>query len=204
MHIKENFITVNQALTDLVDDIKPEHLGLVPPAYARYREGQTLRDSLNALAYENLCVPKVLAGESGLVANSDFSDDLLGDNYIKNYLRLSAEANDSVRNHPDMESVAHVTYADYDAKAYLTDITLNRALALYDIAAMTGLQANLPGNVIQALYVIASQYADVLRQMHVFPAEIQVSEQASAEDEFLALAGRQPKDPAVVVDNPNS
>jgi hypothetical protein len=57
----------------------------------------------------------------------------------------------------------------------------------------------LPDDVIQALYVIASQYAKQLRQMGILPPEIKVSQDASAEDELLAFIGRQPKDRSVVL-----
>ncbi len=66
MDAKEIFLAANTALTELVLRVPQEDLGLEVPAYARFHEGQTLRASLNLMAYENLCVPKVLAGESGL------------------------------------------------------------------------------------------------------------------------------------------
>jgi hypothetical protein len=199
MDIKTVFTTTNQALTDLVADIKPEQLTLQMPAYAGSHDGQTLRETLNILAYENWCVPKVLAGETGLASNTDFKDDLLGDDYLKNYLVLSKLANDSVREHQDLERIVHISYGDFPAKSFLTDISVNRCLALYDIAALTGLDSDLPDDIIQGLYDICHQYASVLRQMGIFQPEIKVSEAASAEDELLALIGRQPKDPSVVV-----
>ena len=103
MDIKETFIAANSALTDLVRRVRPEHLTLEAPAYARFHDGQTLRDSLNIMAYENQCVPKVLAGETGLATNPEFDGDLLGDDLAGNYERLAAEANASVRAHADLD-----------------------------------------------------------------------------------------------------
>src|SRR4029079_11805614 len=85
MDTNETFIAVNSALTDLVLRVRPEHLALEVPAYARFHDGQTLRTSLNLMAYENRCVPKVLAGETGLATNPEFDGD------------LASDANDSVR-----------------------------------------------------------------------------------------------------------
>ena len=85
---RDTFIAANSALTDLVLRVRPEHLALEVPAYARFHDGQTLRDSLNMMAYENQCVPKVLAGETGLTTNPEFDGDLLGDDLAGNYERL--------------------------------------------------------------------------------------------------------------------
>ena len=79
MDIKDTFIAANSALTDLVQRVRPEHLSLEVPAYARFHDGQTLRTSLNIMAYENQCVPRVLAGETGLATNPEFDGDLLRD-----------------------------------------------------------------------------------------------------------------------------
>ena len=149
MDTKETFIAANSALTDLVLRVRPEHLALEVPAYSRFHDGQTLRTSLNLMAYENLCVPKVLAGETGLTTNPEFDGDLLGDDLADNYERLASEANASVRAHADLERTVHISYGDVTAGSYLSDISLNRAMALYDAAALTGLEPHLPDEAIR-------------------------------------------------------
>ena len=199
MDIKDTFIAANSALTDLVLRVRPEHLALEVPAYARFHDGQTLRTSLNIMAYENQCVPKVLAGEKGLATNPDFDGDLLGDDVAGNYERLAAEANATVRSHADLDRTVHMSYADVPARGYLSDISLNRTMALYDAAALTGLEPHLPDDVIRAVHAIASQNGDLLRKMGIFPPEIAVSGDAAPEDRFLAYIGREPRDTSVVV-----
>ena len=93
------------------------------------------------MAYENLCVPKVLAGEAGLATNPEFDRDLLGDDIASTYERLAAEANVSVRDHAYLDWTVHISYGDVTAGSYLSDISLNRTMALYDAAALTGLRA---------------------------------------------------------------
>ena len=193
MEIKETFITVNSALTDLVRRVRPEHETLEAPPYARFRDGQTLRDSLNIMAYENQCVPKVLAGETGLVTNPEFDGDLLGDDLAGNYQRLADEANATVRAHADLDRTVHTSYADVPARGYLSDISLNRTMALYDVAALTGLEPHLPDEALRAVHTIASENGDLLRQMGIFPPEVAVSGDADLEDRFLAYIGRQPR-----------
>jgi hypothetical protein len=198
MDIKDTFIAANSALTDLVLRVRPEHLTLEVPAYARFHDGQTLRDSLNIMAYENQCVPKVLAGESGLTTNPEFDGDLLGDDLAGNYERLAAEANASVRAHADLDRTVHMSYADVPASGYLSDISLNRTMSLYDAAALTGLEPHLPHEAIRGVHAIATRNGELLRKMEIFPPEIAVSADADGEDRFLAYIGRQPRDRSVL------
>ena len=199
MNIKDTFIAANSALTDLVLRVRPEHLALGVPAYARFHDGQTLRTSLNIMAYENQCVPRVLAGESGLKTNPDFDGDLLGDDVAGNYGRLASAANATVRSHADLDRIVHMSYADVPARGYLSDISLNRTMALYDAAALTGVEPHLPDEVIRAVHAIASQNGELLRKMGIFPPEIAVSGDAAPEDRFLAYIGREPRDRSVSV-----
>ena len=60
-------------------------------------------------------------------------------------------------------------------------------MALYDAAALTGLEPHLPDEVIQAVHAIASQNGELLRKMGIFPPEIAVSGEAAPEDRFLGL-----------------
>src|SRR6476620_10600693 len=162
MDIKDTFIAANRALTDLVVRVRPEDLALEVPAYARFRDGQTLRDSLNLMAYENLCVPKVLAGESDLATNPEFDGDLLDDDLAGNYERLATEADAAVDAHHDLDQTVHISYGDVPAARYLSDISLNHAMSLFDAAALTGLEPHLSDEAIQAIHAIASEVGDLL------------------------------------------
>ncbi len=198
MEIKETFLAANSALTDLVARVRPEHLPLEVPAYARFHDGQTLRDTLNLMAYENQCVPKVLAGETGLATNPEFDDDLLDVDVAGNYQRLADEAEISVRDHDDLDRIVHISYGDVTAGRYLSDISLNRTMTLYDAAALTGLEPHLSDDAIKAVHAIAMESGDLLRKMGIFPAEVKVSDDADTEDRFLGFIGRQPRDLTVL------
>ena len=199
MDIKDTFVAANSALTDLVLRLRPEHLALQVPAYARFHDGQTLRDSVNLMAYENLCVPKVLAGETGLTTNPEFDGDLIGDDVSANYEHLASAADASVRAHDDLDRIVHMSYADVPAARYLSDISLNRTMALYDFAALTGLEPQLADEAVGAIHEIAIENGELLRQMGIFPPEIAVSGDAVPEDRFLAYIGREPRDTSVLV-----
>ena len=128
------------------------------------------------------------------MTNPDFDGDLLGDDVAGNYERLASEANASVRAHADLDRIVHMSYADVPASGYLSDISLNRTMALYDAAALTGLEPQLTDEVIRAVHAIASQNGELLRKMGIFPPEIAVSGDAAPEDRFLAYIGREPRD----------
>jgi len=197
MDIKQTFTAANSALTDLVLRVRQEQLALHVPGYAAFHEGQTLRTSLNIMAYENLCVPRVLGGETGLATNPEFDGDLLADDLPGNYERLAAQANAAVRDHPDLDQLVHISYGDVTAGRYLSDISLNRTMALYDAAALTGLEPRLSDDAIRAIHAIATEHGDQLRQMGIFPPEIPVSADASPEDRLLGYIGREPRASAV-------
>ena len=172
--------------------MRPEQLTLEMPPYVRFHDGQTLRDSLNIMAYENQCVPKVLAGETGLVTNPEFDGDLLGDDLAGNYQRLADEANAAVRAHADLDRTVHMSYADVPARGYLSDISLNRTMALYDAAARTGLEPHLRDEALRAVHEIATENGNLLPQMGIFPPEVAVSDDADPEDRFLGCMGGSP------------
>ena len=76
----------------------------------------------------------------------------------------------------------------------MSDISLNRTMALYYAAALTGLEPHLPDEVIREVHAIASQNGELLRNMGIFPPEIAISDDAAPEDRFLAYMGREPRD----------
>ena len=61
------------------------------------------------------------------------------------------------------------------------DISLNRTMALYDAAGLTGLKPHLADEAIRAVHTIATQNGDLLRRMGIFPPEIAISSDAVAE-----------------------
>ena len=197
MDIKDTFIAANSALTDLVLRVRPEHLALEVPAYARFHDGQTLRDSLNIMAYENECVPKVLAGETGLRRTRNSTATSSATTWRATTSASPPRRTLSVRAHADLDQIVHMSYADVPASGYLSDISLNRTMALYDAAALTGLEPHLPDEAIRAIHAIASQNGELLRKMGIFPPEIAVSGDAAPEDRFLAYIGRQPRNRSV-------
>lgn len=189
---KQLFITVNQALADVVMQVKADQLDKPLTAITAYHEGQTLRSYINILAYENDCVPKVLEGETDLAVNSDFKGDLLQDNVAGSYKRYTDQANQAVLDHSDLAKVVHVSYGDFPTSGYLSDITIQRTFAMFDVAKFIGVNVTLPDDVVDGVMAVTAPYAETLREYGVFQPEVKVPEDASKQDKLLGLAGRRP------------
>ncbi len=192
MNKPQLFTNVNQALTDLVKTIRPEQLEQVMPDYATYDPPKNLRQYLNVLAYENVCVPKVLAGDSGLANNQEFSDDLLQDDAVGNYVRYAEEANATVRSHEDWQKQVHISYGDFPAEGYITDIVVQRATSLIDLAGVLGTKPTLDDETLQGVWDVTAAYADTLREYGVFPPAVEVAEDAPLIERLQSLMGRKP------------
>lgn len=192
MDIRKLFTTVNQTLTDVVKQITPEQLEMQAPKHMRYSDSQVLKTTINIMAYENFCVPKVLNGDTGLATNQEFKGDLLGDNPIGNYVKLSNAANEATSAYTDLDKVVHISYGDFPAGGYLSDISIQRTTSTYDIATHIGVEVSLPEDAVKALLDIVIPYGEYLREAGVFPPEIKVSDTATPEDKLLGFMGRQP------------
>ena len=186
------FNAVNASLTDLVKRITTEQLTLVMPEYATYEPPTDVRKFLNILCYENMCVPKVLAGERDLANNQEFKEDLLGDDFQASYARYAAEAEKAVNEHDDWQRVVQISYGEFPAESYITDIVIQRATSLVDLAGMIGAKPVMDEIVTKQVWALADQYAPTLREYGVFPAPIDVPADAPLIDRLQGLMGRKP------------
>ncbi len=192
MDVKRLFVAINQVLADVVVQAKADQLDKPLTAVTAYEEGQTLRSYVNILAYENDCVPKVLAGAKDLTVNADFKGDLLQDDVAGNFKKYTDQANQAVTDHSDLDTVVHVSYGDFSASGYLSDIIIQRCFAAVDVAKFIGAELTLSDKVVDGVMAIAKPYAETLREYGVFPPEIEVPDNASKQDKLLGLAGRRP------------
>lgn len=192
MNKPQLFMNVNQALTDLVMTIKPDQLTQTMPDYAVMDPPKNLCQYLNVLSYENACVPKVLAGETDLLNNQEFKDDLLQDDALGNYNHYATVANATVRDHEDWQKQVHISYGDFPAEGYITDITIQRMTSLIDLAGAIGAKPELDDETLQGVWDITISYADTLREYGVFPPAVAVPDDAPLIDRLQGVMGRQP------------
>ncbi len=192
MNNQELFIKANQALADVIRQIKDEQLDMNIPENMGWRSKQTVRAVMNGLAYENACVPDVLAGREKQQSNDEFDGDLLGDDPQENYKKLSDAANKAAKDLDDPERIVHISYGDFPAKDYLHDIIIQRGLSAYDIAKFIGADTKLPDDLVQGLWEFVVPAAEYLRSIGVFKAKVEVPENESLQNRLLGLTGRNP------------
>jgi uncharacterized protein (TIGR03086 family) len=193
MNKLELFLLANQSLQDVVKHVKDEQLDLEIPEDMGWRPNQTLRTALNLYAYENRCVQDVLDGRKDLLTNDEFKEDLLGDDLQGNFAKYHEQAQDAVKNLDDPQKMVHISYGDFPAEQYLSDITVQRGLGAYDLAKFIGADTKLPDELVKGLWEAIVPIADMLRQYNVFKAEIPVPEDAPLMQRLLGLTGRDPK-----------
>lgn len=193
MEIKELFTKTNQALNDIVVQVKPEQMDAVMPKHASYNDGQTLKTHINICAHENACVPAMLAGEH-LPTNQENTKDYLQDDFQTNYSDLTKSANEAVlkATDQDLQKIVHMSYGDAVAKAYLSDIVLQRSAAAIDIAQVAGVSFTWSDDLVQGIWDIAAPNAAMLREYGIFPPEVTVDDTASLQDKLIGLMGRRP------------
>lgn len=192
MNEQELFIAANTSLQKVISQIKEEQMDLTIPDEMSWRPNQTVRAAMNLLAYENFCVSDVLAGKEKQLTNDEFKGDLLKDDAQGNYSKYSDAANNEARELDDPERIVHISYGDFPARQYLSDITIQRGLSAYDMAKFIGVDAKLPDELVKGMWDIIVPIAEELRNYGVFKAKVEVPEEAPLLDRLLGLTGRKP------------
>lgn len=187
------FILANQTLQDVVKHVKDSDLQRQVPQQLSWASDKNLRYTLNVFAYENYCVPEVLNGRKDLVTNGEFSEDLLKDDFQENYAKYTEIANTAARELKDLEKIVHISYGDFPARSYLSDITIQRGFATYDLAEFLGVEVQMPDELVEGLFTIVEPVAEQLREYQVFGPEVKVAEDAPLLDRLLGMAGRNPQ-----------
>ena len=192
------FIKAEQALKNVVDQIKEEQWAMVmPPEFAMRQVDRkvTLREIINYHAYDDAWVPDMLAGRTMAEAGQDkFDGDLLGDDPKGNFARIVAKACAAAAalNEADLDRTVHCSFGDFTAREYFWQINSFRALRAHDLAKVIGVDATLPEELVQGIWDEISPHAEAWRQIGVFGPRVEVPEAASRQDKLLGLTGRQP------------
>lgn len=123
-------------------------------------------------AYDEAWIPAMMAGKTMEDVGKDtfgepFDNDLLGDNPQENYGELSEKAIEAVKNIPEDEldsCTVHYTYGDYPAREALWHAIMFRAMRVHDLADVIGVNSDLPGDLVQAVWDIVEPRADEWRE----------------------------------------
>jgi uncharacterized protein (TIGR03086 family) len=196
MNEAEVFVSADRTLAGVVARIRPDQWDLTMPASfaMRNRPGApTLREIINYHAYDDAWVPDMLAGRTmDAAGSSQFDGDLLGDDPVASFEAVVQKACASAATVEDFGAVVHLSFGDYTVREYFWQINSFRALRAHDIAAVIGVDAGLPAELVQGVWDEVSPHAEEWRSIGVFPAAVPVPEDAPLLDRLLGLTGRQP------------
>lgn len=186
------FILADQALNNVIQQIKDDQWTLDVPAKMMGGRGMTVRELVNYHAYDESWVPDVLAGKSIDEVGRPYGEDLLGDDPKASYGALNEIGQGAVRVFTDLDKVVHLSYGDFPARDYLMHTTLYRGLQAYDIAHFLDFDPKLSDELVQGLWDEISPQAEALREMGVFEPQVEVPADSSLQDRLLGLTGRNP------------
>ena len=190
MKIQELFIMSNQALQRVVSQIDAEQWDLMMPE-GTTREPSTLRDAVRHHIYEDAWVPDVLAGKTIAEVGDKYEYLKTTEDIQADYTRYNQQAIDAVRHFTDLNRITHLSYGDFSARDYLQHILSFRAARSYDIARLIGADTTMASDFAEGLLEEYGPVADNYRKMGVFPPALPVADDATPQEKFLALIGRE-------------
>jgi len=196
MDERDVFVMADQALNQVVAQIKPDQWGMTMPANFVRSPSQgapSLREIINYHAYDDAWVPDMLAGRTMDEAGRDkFGGDLLGDQPRERFDAIVGSACRAARELTDLDRVVHCSFGDFPAREYLWQVNIFRGFRAYDIAHVLGIEFTLPAELVQGLWDELSPHAEEWRAIGVFPAAVPVPADAPLQERLLALTGRDP------------
>jgi uncharacterized protein (TIGR03086 family) len=187
------FILADEALKNVVDQVREEQWEDVVPSDMTRQPGSTLRQVINYHAYDDAWVPEVLAGKTIEEVSDKYDGDLLGDDPKRSFAAIVEAAVASVRALDDLDMIVHLSYGDFPAREYLRHITYFRGMRVYDIAKFIGVDTTMPDALTQGLWDEITPDAEAWRQIGVIRPAVEVPEDAPLQDRLLGLTGRPPR-----------
>ena len=192
MSERDVFILSEQALAEVIDQIRPDQWQLHKPEwFASSAKGDpTLRVIVNYHAYDAAWVPDVLAGKTIAEVGDAYE-------YVKtddaDYRPYSEAAIASARSLNDLDRIIHLTYGDFSAREYFKHTTSFRGFRAYDIAKWIGASRQLHAALVKGMWEELTPDMEEWRKIGVYGAAVAVPDDAPLQDRLLGLSGRDPR-----------
>jgi hypothetical protein len=193
------FVLADRALARVVAQTRDDQWDVVLPATfaTRHRpEPPTLRELIDYHAYDDAWVPDMLAGRTMAEAGADtFDGDLLGDDPVTRFEAIvdTACAAAVAVGEAGLDAVAHLSFGDFTVREYFWQINQFRALRAHDIAAVIGVDAALPPELVQGVWDQVSPHAEEWRALGVYPAVVPVPGGAPLAPRLIGRPGLSPR-----------
>jgi len=149
----------------------------------------SLRDVVNAHAYDDAWVPDMLAGRTMAEVGQDKYD---GD--LPEPAQIVAAACAAARTVDDAAATVHCRFGAVDVRESLLQLIIARSFLAHDIAMALGSRAcPLPEELARPMYEITAPEAERWRSYGVFRTPLPFPDgHVSWRDQFLLMAGRDP------------
>lgn len=189
MDTTELFLDSDAALRSVIDRVTPADFDTPAPEGWTSIPNPTIRDILNAHAYDEAWVPRIIAGDSSADGDDLRDRDLLGDNPIASYDALNDAATAAVRAGVDPESTFRFQYGDYPAKEGFAHLAMYRAFQAWLIAKHLSIPFHLSPELIAGMNEHVVPDAEQWRGFGVFPPAIDPPADADDETRLLCTLG---------------
>lgn len=153
-------------------------------------DGWTVRDVANHLANECAWVPDMMAGRTIADVGEAHDGDLLGDDPVASFERLSDAALAAFAEDPQGERTVHLSFGDVPAAVYIAQLGFDHVVHGWDIATGAGIEAPIDDDLARAAHEsIAPMLTPEVRSA-VFADEQPPPPNATAIEALAAFTGR--------------
>ncbi|MFC0114893.1 hypothetical protein [Kibdelosporangium aridum] len=190
------FLQAEQAVVSVYAQLRDEHMDtMFPPLFDMEGANKPLpvRDVLRHHVYDDAWIPDMLAGRTmDEVGRDRYDGDLLGDDRMAAINQIAEAAMEAARKTEDREAVVHCGYGDVPTWDYFWQLNIARTLAAHDLALHIGVPSPITEELARGMYEGTAPSADMWRSFGIYRQPVEVGEDASWKDKYLALTGRRP------------
>ncbi len=148
-------------------------------------------DLVAHLVYEQLWVPRLLAGESIAAIGDAFDGDVLGDDPKGAWTAAAAAARAAFERPGALAGQVNLSFGDVAAPVYLQQMTVDLVVHAWDLARGIGADEEMPNDLVSAVLEQAKPLAADWQGTELFAPPIPVPGCTDDLTELLALLGRQ-------------
>lgn len=149
-----------------------------------------VRDLVNHLVAEQLWAPHLLGGARLEEVGDRFDGDQLGADPVTTWERSSRAARDAFTRPGILDDSVHTTMGEIPGLEYTRQMTIDLAVHAWDLARGIGVNEELDEELVEALYEVWAQRADMLVSSGVFAPPVEVAPDADTQARLLGVLGR--------------
>lgn len=151
-----------------------------------------VRALANHVIGEDLWAPPLLQGLTIAEVGDRFDGDQLGDDPLAAWTAAAAASIAAVSADGALDRTVHVSFGDISGREYVSQLTCDHLIHGWDMARALGIDETLDAELVEFAAETLGPQVEGWRRAGVFGPGIELPAGASAQDQLLALTGRQP------------